>query len=410
MRWLIFIFLTLWSLNVSWFSPYLWAQSSKKPSQPAASKDDVNNTPLEPEILNLGVHGDYMKQERFRTIDQINTFIPPLYQPAFVGHGYVLPPGAIRIALRASYIRVDSDDFFKHGSVDFVHEGHHVERTRFDLDIFYGLDHNFTLRVNIPFWSSRSRGFVHPVGVRNVNLFVEGNTLGIGDVTLFLKKKWMDQGNYLFNLATVIGVKFPTGSDAQKFDQPMAMQLPHGAEVVAFNGGPFPRFTDDGRLPMVLQNGTGSFGAVAGLMITRQFQKFRSALHLGVLGRYLPGNPDPGDEVRFFLSWVKPVIGDFLSLDFTLNGMHKEKDHYDGTFTHIVPNPDGTLKMANGKPVLVTTPRPSFRGGTVVFFSPSLIWAQPQYRVLLTVSFRLNHPDLGPWPGVIVQFGTSYTF
>lgn len=142
-------------------------------------------------------------------------------------------------------------------------------------------------------------------------------------------------------------------------------------------------------------------------MGTRQVLRPRSAFHAGVLLRFLNAGDhvDPGDEVRFFASWVKPIFREKVSLDLTVNGMNKDKDTYAGTFTHPVPNPDGTLKG------MATTPRPSFQGGTVLFFSPSLIWSiDPQVRVTATASFRVNEPDLGPWPGTILQFGISYTF
>lgn len=358
-------------------------------------------------FLDLGVEEDYMKLERYRTIEQINTFIPPLYQPAFVGHGYVLPPGAVRVGLKSTFLNIDPDDFFKGSASDLVHENHSIDRIRTDLQLFYGLDRNMTLFLNIPYWSSNSTGSVHPAGVQTMDLHVEANTQELGDVSLILKKKWVDQGNFRFNFATVVGVKFPTGSNSQKFDQPMVVKQEDGTLATAFMGGPFPRFSDDGRLPQVLQPGTGDFGYTFGLMGTRQFARFPSAFHAGILATILEGEDgiEPGDEVRFFASYVKPLYGERMALDLTVNGMDKGNDKYSGTFMHPFPNPDGTLGG------MVTTPRPSFRGGTVAFFSPSLIWTpQPQVRMTATASFRLNEPDLGPWPGSVFQFSLTYTF
>ncbi|MFQ5722863.1 MAG: hypothetical protein ACE5G6_00110 [Terriglobia bacterium] len=382
------------------------AQESQSDNS-ASSETQKTAQPPEDEFLTLGVRHDYQARERYNTIEQINTVIPPLYQPAFVGHGYVLPPGAMRIGARLSVINVGSDDFFKNGRVDPVHENHEADRVRVDVDFFYGLDHNMTVFVNFPYLISRSIGSVHPAGVQTLDLFVEGNTQAVGDASVIFKKKWWDQANFYFNFATVTGLKLPTGSDDATFDDPMVVQMPDGSLAPAFGGGPFPRFTDDGALPQVLQPGTGGMGYILGFMGTRQFLRPRGALHGGVVFRFLTGNKhaDPGDEVRFFASYVKPVFRENVSLDLTFNGMRKGRDRYDGTFTHPVPNPDGTLKG------IATTPRPPFQGGTVAFFSPSLIWSvDPQIRVTATASFRLNQPDLGPWPGTIFQLGVTYTF
>ena len=379
--------------------------SQAGPKSPRPESPD-NETPKD-EFLDLGVAKDYQAVERYNTVEQINTFIPPLYQPAFVGHGYVLPPGAMRIAVGFSLFDVDSGDFFKNGDPDFIHENHNANRLRVDANFFYRLDKNMTVFVNLPYWVSRSTGSVHPAGVAVMDLFVEGNTQAFGDATVIVKKKWLDQGNFLFNLATVTGLKLPNGSNHKKFDEPMVIRTPMGTLAPAFAGGPFTRFTDDGSLPQVLQPGTGGFGYVLGVMGTRQFLRPRGALHGGVVLRFLSGKDgvEPGDEVRFFGSYVKPIYREKVSVDFAFNGMHKGRDKYDGTFTHPVPNPDGTLAG------FATTPRPPFQGGTVAFFSPSIIWSvDPQIRVTATGSFRLNQPDLGPWPKTIFRVGVTYTF
>lgn len=363
--------------------------------------------PVDDEFLTLGVDENFQAVERSNTVAQINSFIPPLYQPAFVGHGYVLPPGALRIAAGPAFFDVDSTDFFKGGHEDFVHEHHTVDRIGFNINLFLGLPRNMTLFVNVPYWTSTSKGSVHPAGVKVMDLFVEGNSQSIGDVQVILKKKWVDQGNFLFNLATVTGIKLPTGSNDEPFDAPMTVRNPMGVLGPAFGGGAFPRFADDGRLPLSLQPGTGGIGYIFGVMGTRQFNSFRGALHVGTLVRILQAadGADPGDEVRFFASFVKPIAKEQLSLDLTVNGMRKGNDSYEGTFTHPRPNADG------GFGGIVTTPRPAFQGGTVLFFSPSLIWSpDPQVRFTGTYSLRLNEPDLGPWAGNIVRFGVSYTF
>ena len=385
----------------------LLARAAAAPPPDALAPPSVDPDPVtSDEFLRLGVRQNYQKVERYNIVEQINTFIPPLFQPAFVGHGYVLPPGALRITTQFSSINVDSNDFFKGGETDLGHEHHSVDRTRQDIDFFYGLDHNMTVRVNIPFWSTRSVGSVHPAGVQVMDLFVEGNSRAVGDISVMLKKKWVDQANFYFNFATVTGIKLRNASNHEKFDSPMVVKMPNDMLGVAFDGGVFTRFTDDGRLPQVLQPGTGDFGYILGFMGTRQFTGSRAALHAGTLLRFLRGSDgvEPGDETRFFASFVKPVYKEKVSLDLTFNGMNKDKDKYSGIFGHPIPNPDGTLKG------FAMTPRPPFRGGTVMFVSPSLIWnPRPQIRLTATASFRVKKPDLGPWPGTIVQFGMTYT-
>ena len=376
------------------------------------------------DFLNLGVDKDYMKTERFRTKDQILTFIPPFYQPAFVGHGYVLPPNTWRTALHIQSIKVNPDDFFKNDKVDRVHENHTIERVKYDFDIFYGLDHDMTLRVNVPIWSTRSLGSVHPAGVAPINLFVEGNSTDIGDVSVFLKRKFFDQGNAGFNLAGVVGVILPTGSDHEKFDDRLIMTNPANPEgMVAFGGGPFQRFSDDGNLPTTLQPGIGRLGGIFALMASKQFE--RSALHVGSKVNLNDLGADSedieyGNEVFYFASYVKPLGTDKVSLELAFNGKWKGDDRYPGTFTHpMTDDPSGIgapiieVNPDNGEMAvkMFTTPRPSFSGGWVAFISPSIIFnPYSQLRFELSGMFRVIEPDLGPAPQFMLRGGITATF
>lgn len=353
-------------------------------------------------FLNLGVEENYSRYERLRLKDQILTFIPPIYQPAFLGHAYVLPPRVWRVATSVSFLEIDGDDFFKKGKRDFVHESHRVRNRTVNLDIFYGLDHNMTLRLNIPWVFTKSEGSVHPNGVKFLNAFVEGDNDGLGDISLFLKKKWLDQGNYPVNFATVVGVQFPTGSSDKKFDFPVAVQnrlLGAGLGFVGGGSGIFARFSDSGRMPASLQPGTGGFGFHVGAFVTRQFSRFPSAFHAGALATFLENGDgvNPGHRVKFFATYVKPVYKDYLSLELGVNGMWKEDDEYSGRF--LPPRSAFPVKRA------------PFQGGTVVFVSPSIIFnPTPQIRFHFSASIRANKPHLGPWPGVVYQLGTTVTF
>ncbi|MFQ5675778.1 MAG: hypothetical protein ACE5G1_07785, partial [bacterium] len=390
---------------------------NQKPSLPDFSSKEYA-------FLDFGVKQDYMKLERFRTRNQILTFIPPLYQPAFVGHGYVLPPNTWRVAMHVQSISVNSSDFFKHGDVDPVHENHTVDRVKYDLDFFYGLDYDMTLRVNVPIWATRSSGAVHPAGVAPINLYVEGNGTQIGDVSIFLKRKFFDQGNHWFNFAGVVGVVLPTGSNEEKFDDRLIMTSPINPNgVVAFGGGPFQRFSDDGRLPTVLQPGIGRVGLNFALMGTKQFS--RSALHAGSLVRLNDlGASDNdiknGNEVFYFASYVHPVATDKVSLELAFNGKWKGDDRYPGTFMHpMTADPSGfgmpimDMNPDTGEMAvkMFTTPRPSFSGGWIAFITPGIILnPYAQLRFEFSTMIRVINPDLGPAPKVMLRGGITTTF
>ncbi|MFQ5670084.1 MAG: hypothetical protein ACE5HD_06135 [Acidobacteriota bacterium] len=358
--------------------------------------------------LKMGTASSYLKRERFRLRDQILTFIPPLYQPAFLGHAYVLPPNAWRVSFTGTFLEVDHNDWFKGGEPDVAFENHRASRSRADLDIFYGMDRDFTIRLNIPFLSSETKGPIHPAGVLNMDLFLEGTSTQMGDISVFLKKKFWDQANIGFNLAGAVGIKFPNASDDDGFDRPLLIRDPMGTLGVAFGGGGFPRFADDGRLPSGLQPGTGGFGYILGLFGTRQFTRPRAAAHAGLLARFLDSHDgvEPGDELRFFATYVKPVYKDYISLELAVNGMHKDPDEYEGQFTHPVPDPVTGLFAG-----VATTPRPSFRKGTVLFASPSILFTpSPWLRFSVSGMFRLNEPELGPWPDSQLVLNSIITF
>ena len=390
---------------------------NQKPTLPDFTTDEYD-------FLDLGVNKNYMKMERFRTKLQILTFIPPLYQPAFVGHGYVLPPNAWRVSSHVQSIRVGSSDFFKHGDIDPVHENHTIERVKYDFDLFYGLDYDMTIRINVPIWSSLTIGSVHPAGVAPLNLFVEGSTSQIGDVSVFLKRKFFDQGNRRFNFAGVLGAILPTGSDSEKFDDRLILTNPANPNgVVAFGGGPFQRFSDDGKLPTTLQPGIGRIGLMFALMGTKQFN--RSAFHAGSLVKIndLGAGDDDiknGNEVFYFASYVRPVGSDKVSLELAFNGKWKGDDQYPGTFTHpMTDDPSGfgmpimDMNPETGEMAvkMFTTPRPSFSGGWFAFVTPSIILnPYSQLRFELSTLIRVINPDLGPAPKLMVRGGITTTF
>ncbi|MFQ5689430.1 MAG: hypothetical protein ACE5HQ_04060 [Gemmatimonadota bacterium] len=442
-------------------------------TNPGWAQDTVSVRP--DEFLSLGTRQgvggeDFMRFDRNQIKHQIQHFIPPLLQPAFVGHAFVLPPHAFRASLSARFAGIDGNDFFRGGEPDLaVFANSHVGRSLYDVDLFYGFDlnrkglHAFTLRVNIPYRDSKVDGFIHPNGVAMIDLMNSGSSREIGDIGIFLKKRVADQGNFPVGLAVAGAVFLPTGSNEARFGDGGLIQVrrpdPDGDGVQPsfdqiiqqmggpenfFNGGfrvpvamlagaprvvtPFPfnhgvfgRFSADGRLPTPLQPGTGSVSYLIGGFLTRQFEPGdfgslgrvpgRSALHLGLLHRFNREDDgiDPGDETTFFSSFVKPVFKDYLALDLTFVGFHHRADRYAGK----MPEPEIVTDPGTGERFLefALVDRPSFRKGTSGYLSPSLIYSpEPQIRFTASALFRVVNPELGPSPDMVLRFGASVTY
>ncbi len=173
----------------------------------------------------IGLGGaDWQRFERNHTKDLIRSFIPPLLRPAFVGHAFVLPPKAWQLSATGRLATIEGDDFFRNGNPNTkVFDNFEVDRQFFDLDLFYGFDlgreylHNFTMRLSIPVSSAQTQGFVHPNGLPALSVFNEGENFELGDVGLFLKKKFVDQAAFPIQIAGAAGVRLPTGSNRERF-------------------------------------------------------------------------------------------------------------------------------------------------------------------------------------------------
>ncbi|MFQ5784529.1 MAG: hypothetical protein ACE5H8_06865 [Alphaproteobacteria bacterium] len=194
-----------------------------------------------------------------------------------------------------------------------------------------------------------------------------------------------------------------------------------------FNNGIFGRFSPDGRLPSVLQPGTGDFSYLVAGFLTRQFSAGdlvgRSAVHLGVAHRFVfeEDGIDFGDTTTFFASFVKPVYKDFLALDLTFVGSHHEDDSYSGKIpepeihtcdaTDVATGVGGCAAVGDDAFVFELVDRPSFSGGFTGFVAPSLIFSpDPQIRMTLTGLVRVIEPDLGPAPPWVVRAGLEVIF
>lgn len=361
-----------------------------------------------------GVLGGENQQafERRDIKSQILSFIPPLLRPAFVQHAFVLPPSTFELSVAQRFMEVNGNDFFLNGRPNLVEfKDRTVRRHITDFDIAYGFDldhdylHAFTLNVNVPFIDTSIGGAVHPPENPMVTVEAIGSSQEIGDVTVALKKRLIDQGDFPFGLAAVVGISLPTGSNHELFgNNGMANMIIPGMPLMS---AVFDRFSNDGRLPAPLQPGTGGVSYLAGTFLTRQFSHGdllgRSALHLGVAHQFVSKHDgvDLGDTTTVFASYVKPIYKDYLAVDLTFVGFHKEDDSYDGLRASATMLPLGS----------VTTPRESFSGGFTGFIAPSLIFSpSPQLRFTGSVLFRVIDPDLGPAPDWVARVGASGIF
>jgi len=354
----------------------------------------------------------------------------------------------------------------------------------FDLNRKYL--HSFTVRLNIPYRNVSTDGQIHPNGQPFIGLEAAGSDAHIGDIGLFLKKKVLDQANSGFGLAVVGAVFLPTGSNEATFGsngrisasrpQPPNLTAAQGFDAVQqargdspacffrnfnidnpqlctepafsapaagvssfapggpnennafvgdfpFNNGVFGRFSGDGRLPAILQSGTGSVSYLVGAFLTRQFETNsligRGAFHTGFSHKFVQEKDgiDPGDLTTYFASFVKPIYKDYLSLDMSLIAFDKEEDSYAGS----IPEPEihgcvaediGVVNHCNtvGDDAFIFElhERPSFSGGLTVNFAPSIIFSpSPNVRLTASLIKRIKKPDLGPAPSSIFRVGIS---
>lgn len=385
------------------------------------SAPDLNPQSPENDYLTLGVTDSFVEMQRFTLQDQIQSFIPPLYAPALTQSAFVLPPGAFRIAVTTRNVSIDEGDVSGQAQIGARFVNFDLERNFTDLDFFLGLNNNYTLRINVPYISSRVSQELNPGFLDPISVFPSASTSELGDVSVFLKKKFFDQGNFPFSFAAVAALRFPTGSNDETFNARTTVDTPAGSGLLPLpavdaNGMPIPgtadgtfrRFSDDGKVPAPLQPGLGTLGGSIGVFATRIFEGNtiigRGAVHSGALYDVRPNADgiDPGDRITAFVSLVKPIFGDNLSLDLTYLLQDQDTDSY-----------DGLMAVPSLPPVMppMVMERPSFSGGTTQFIGASLIAIpNPLFQITLSGLFRVAEPDLGPSPDSVIRLNFQYTF
>ncbi len=397
----------------------------RKPLPAEAPAPAANNYDFEPReekyaYMNLGVQRSFLSLERSRLLDNLRTQIPPLYEPAFSPfHGYTLPQRAVRVAIKNDRF-INDGDFGRDKFYALFFNNVKVENQHVEADLFYGLTDNTMLRVNVPFRSTNISGDGAAFRILPMRMTMHGHAFGMGDVTVFAKHKWWDQGQHFLNLATVFGVQLPTGKNDSRFDDAQTIYMNGMAiPVSAAAGGPrVDLFSNDLRVPNSAQPGTGAWGLNFGVMGTRQltWNRFRGALHGGVLYKWFKDTSEgvrPGNEAIFAISYVRPPTrSEKITFDLTLFGRNKQSERFPGLVMHPeadakgmpIMNADGTLKM-------FTTPRPPFMHGTVVFLSPSVVFI-PKAPIRITFSplIRVYEPLQGPSPRFRLMIGISNTF
>lgn len=409
------------------------AAPATQPLEPQAAPLDV--TRVDPkradlEFFNLGVKRDYLKAERWRIVEQIQQFIPPLYEPVLPFHGYTLPPGAMRFKVSTSLFN-NTHDFGSDDSYSLFFDKLSVRNLVVNYDLFYGfelpteLGKDLVINLNVPYKRTNIRGTGHPFNIEPFVMSMNGDSEGIGDISFTIKKKWLDQGSWPrwlshyegsmpFNLATFTGLITPTGKHNETFN---------AAQSLTVDGRPMPALPIDvfsakpGQtlLPIGVQPGTGAWGFRIGAAVTRQFE--RSALHAGLISNLYTKNSEgitPGNEINFGLSYVFPPLkADWLSVDLSIFGRHQSDEEYPGLITHPERNPatGGPFMNSDGSLEMFITGRPNFKHGTVMFASPSLIIVPiPQARILISPAFRILEPTQGPSPAFMLTAGAEFTF
>lgn len=359
---------------------------------------DIRDVSAEDEtyrFLTLGTEKDYLKAERFRIADQIESFIPPLFEPVRPFHAYTLPPGAWRIGLGARAFRIDGD-FGRDSHYAKLFRHADVRSFETNLSVQYGFEWpkfpDATLAVDIPFRSIDVSGAGHPFRLDPLSITMDGGGQGLGDISVVLKKKWVDQGNAGFNFATITGLILPTGKDDVEFEGAPTMKMFGLGLPVPIPLNLFGRGFYDKNLPPGLQPGQGSLGFRAGGAITRQLD--RGALHVGAVADLLMENDgiEPGDELKYGVSYVfPPLTSDTVALDLAVFGRYKWDSEFRGF---------GIMGR-----------REDFKYGNVLFFSPSVVLTpNPQIRFFLSPEIRILEPNRGPSPEWALTLGMTYTF
>ena len=387
-------------------------------------------------VLDLGVHERFIEVERGLFKAQIKSFIPPLLQPVLGNSAFILPPNTFQFATNFKFVNLDGGDFFKNNDPNPTFFDKGTRRQFLTASIRYGFDlnrkflHSFTAVVNIPYLNAQSTGsgMLPAAGGGFINVANGGNSQGLGDISLFLKKKLLDQANenkifgitLPIGMAVAAGVFFPTGEDNQKAGQngQIAVKKPDGT----FANTTFKRFSNDGRLPAGLQPGTGTFSYQFGMFFTRQFVPGdmpdflagtvldRAALHWGGTHRinFEHNGIRRGDVTTLFLVGAIPLYKDYLSFHLNSINQYKQFDSYDGVF--CAPNNTICNGQPGGNPALSPRRQPFAQGWTSLF-GPSLIYSpDPVIRLTAAALFRIKDPNLGPAPPYVLQFGSTVIF
>jgi hypothetical protein len=249
---------------------------------------------------------------------------------------------------------------------------------------------------------------------------MNGQAYGVGDLQLLVKRKWLDQAYAPLSVATVLGVQFPTGRHDRHFNDAQTIFMNGMAmPVSASAGGPkVDLFSDDQRVPIAAQPGTGSWGLTVGVMGTRQitWNRFRGAFHFGALYKAMADNDEgvrPGNELVFAASFVRPPLPtEHVTFDLTVFGRSKQAERFPGLITHPDADANGMpLMNADGSLAMFTTPRPPFEHGTAVFVAPSLVvLPKPSLRLTVSPMLRVHEPLRGPSPAFRLVFGATTTF
>jgi hypothetical protein len=241
-----------------------------------------------------------------------------------------LPRGKFALGYALNYQDYDSFSFnyFKEVNRKQIHSHSLDALLTQSVNMAYGVSDDLSLIVNLPFQSFMGLDSTAE-GLR----VDDGNSVGIGDISVFAKYKFLEKNH--FSAAVIAGIKIPSGHKEEKNE-------------FGFLLGP-----DS-------QPGSGSWDPLVGLAVSKAFDDF--ALHSNVLYKFsTQGAQDTnvGDSLNFNLGASKSlddgklfsrqvlptkILGQRLSWDLLseANGIWREKVETNGVKD---PNHGGLIIM-----------------------------------------------------------------
>lgn len=276
-----------------------------------------------------------------------------MYMPIVSMGAHVLPKDKWRFEIH--WTQMKDKEILHNGSA--VQPDMDMRMSRVINEIYYGLPEDMHLRLVIPYVYNRMSGTM------GMNMGMNGTAEGLGDIMVILKKRFYNDMASGWSFAAGLGIKLPTGKDDEKFTDSNLMTL---------------SFSDDNRMPIAMQPGTGEFAPVFTGYFTKSDSKGSWHGHLMYIYTSKTDNDvDPGDKLMFNLARNFSLTEDLILVG-EINGMWQGDDDYPGR--NIAPGLD--------------------EHGTIITLTPGL---QFEHSKNLMLEAALKFPVITPDDGVIPE-------